>query len=155
GVAAALSLKSALENRDQLSRAFTTNTAAHEAYLRGRDFLIRDTDATVRAALEAFRTATRSDPQYALPYAGIAEADLRLGKSHGLSPQRAEESAAAAISAGLELDSAIPSFTLLRAIVLASHPGLDRDADAAYLQAIALDPTDAAPHAQYALFLRE
>ena len=154
-VARTFSLKAAPLEHDQLSRDCTTNTVAHEAYLRGREMLKAGGDSSVQPAMALFRTALKRDSQYALPYVGLAEAYLRLGKSHILSLEKAEREASWAISQGMALDAAIPAFSLLRAMMLASHPGQDQAAEAAYRQAIALDPLGAMAHAQYAIFLRE
>lgn len=142
-------------DREQLSRGYTSDVTAHEAYLRGREMLLQDGDSDAKRALEWFQKAISNDRQYALPYAGLAETYLRLGKSHSLPPDQASREAAKAISAGMALDATIPQFSLLEAELLATQTGRDREAEDAFKRAVEADPGNARMHFQYALFLRE
>ncbi|HWU56723.1 MAG TPA: tetratricopeptide repeat protein [Rhizomicrobium sp.] len=46
---------------------------AREAYFKGRYFWNRRSEADLRKALQCFRTAADADPEFALPYTGIAD----------------------------------------------------------------------------------
>ena len=154
-VAGTLSLKSAVANRQQLSRTSTSNAGALEAYLRGRESLRQDTTTAAQAALELFQKALDIDPQYALPYSGMAQAYLRLAKAHALPHGEGERQAQKAIDAGMRLDPMIADFSVLKAMILAAEPGRDHEAESAYRRALELDPSDVMARAHYALFLRE
>ncbi|HWH57946.1 MAG TPA: winged helix-turn-helix domain-containing protein [Terriglobales bacterium] len=155
-IARSLSLRTPpRSDREQLSRGYTSDVSAHEAYLRGREILLHDSGSDAKRALDWFEKAINSDPEYALPYAGLAQTYLRLGKSHSLPPGQAEQEAIKAISTGMALDATIPQFSLLKAVVLASQTGRDREAEQAFKRAVEADPGNARPHFQYALFLRE
>ncbi|HET9399616.1 MAG TPA: winged helix-turn-helix domain-containing protein [Candidatus Acidoferrales bacterium] len=150
-----LSLNFVLQNREQLSHTCTTDTSAHEAYFRGREALLQDTDFSADAAIKWFKKAISEDSEYALPYEGLAQAYIKLGKSRTLSSERANQLAQRAVSAGIALDSTVPEFSLLRAIMLSNRPGEEREAQTDFERAIELDPGSTVAHVQYALFLRE
>jgi TolB-like protein/Tfp pilus assembly protein PilF len=92
------------EQQAALSRQFTRNTAAHEAYLRGRYFWNRRTEANFARAIECFEQAVREDPGYALAYAGLATAYVTLGLFTGIPPGVARTEAMQAATSALEID---------------------------------------------------
>jgi len=52
----------------------TTNTEAHDAYLRGRYLVVQRTATTIEAAVREFEKAITLDPDYALAHAELATA---------------------------------------------------------------------------------
>lgn len=72
-VAAALLPQLTGDERKRLEKRGTNKPEAYEAYLRGRYFWSRFTDENLTKAVEAFQEAIRLDPDYALPYVGIAD----------------------------------------------------------------------------------
>lgn len=61
------------EEQSRLGRRSTKTTEAYEAYLRGRYFWSRFTDQDLLRAVESFKRAIELDPEYTLPYVGLAE----------------------------------------------------------------------------------
>ncbi len=59
--------------RELLLRHETENSDAYQSYLKGRYFWNKFNDEDFQKALEHFREAIRLDPEYALPYVGIAD----------------------------------------------------------------------------------
>ena len=57
----------------------TANIEAYNRYLKGRHFLNQRTRAAILHSIECFEEAAREDCDYALPYAGLAEAYILLG----------------------------------------------------------------------------
>jgi TolB-like protein/DNA-binding winged helix-turn-helix (wHTH) protein/tetratricopeptide (TPR) repeat protein len=53
--------------------AGTTNAGAYEAYLKGRYYWNKRTADGIRTSIDLYRQAIALDPDYALPYAGLAE----------------------------------------------------------------------------------
>jgi len=49
------------------------NPAAHQLYLKGRDFWNKRTDEGLRNSIDYFNQAVEKDPNYALAYTGIAD----------------------------------------------------------------------------------
>jgi serine/threonine protein kinase/tetratricopeptide (TPR) repeat protein len=56
----------------------TDNTTAYDLYLRGRNSMRGDDSKSMQAALDYFDQALKADPKFALAYAGIADASLRM-----------------------------------------------------------------------------
>jgi eukaryotic-like serine/threonine-protein kinase len=61
------------DERKRLEKRGTNRPEAYEAYLRGRYFWSRFTDDAMVKSVEAFKKAIELDPEYALPYVGIAD----------------------------------------------------------------------------------
>jgi serine/threonine-protein kinase len=59
--------------RDQLKKRGTDNPQAFEAYMRGRYFWNQFTPESLAKVIESFQEATNLDPNYALPFVGIAD----------------------------------------------------------------------------------
>jgi len=56
----------------------TDNLAAYDLYLRGRNSLRSHEAKNIQAAMDYFEQALKADPKFALAYAGIADASLRM-----------------------------------------------------------------------------
>jgi serine/threonine protein kinase/tetratricopeptide (TPR) repeat protein len=65
------------ENANAAARP-TQNVAAYDLYLRGRNSLRGHDSKNIQAALDYFDQALKQDPKFALAYAGIADASLRM-----------------------------------------------------------------------------
>ncbi|HRH43961.1 MAG TPA: protein kinase [Pyrinomonadaceae bacterium] len=61
------------EEKKRLTRRGTANPQAHECYLRGRYFWNQFTGESLEKAIKEFETAIKLDPNYALPYVGVAD----------------------------------------------------------------------------------
>ncbi len=61
------------EEQIRLEKRGTEKPAAYQAYLRGRYFASKFTDQHLKKALDAYNEAIAIDPNYALPYVGIAD----------------------------------------------------------------------------------
>lgn len=62
-------------------RPGTRDIEAYNLYLMGRHQFHRRSEASLRKAVEFFRQATERDPQFALPYTGLADAWALLSNS--------------------------------------------------------------------------
>ncbi len=72
-----------LENdRDKITKTYTQNTEAYELYLKGR-FFINRRGASILTGIQCFQKAIELDSDFALAYAGLADA-LSLSASWGL-----------------------------------------------------------------------
>ena len=56
----------------------TDNAAAYDSYLRGRNSMRGHDQKSIQSALDYFDQALRMDPKFALAYAGMADASLRM-----------------------------------------------------------------------------
>jgi TolB-like protein/DNA-binding winged helix-turn-helix (wHTH) protein/Flp pilus assembly protein TadD len=73
-IAQQIRLRLSPDRLDALTRRQTRNADAYDLYLRGRNFVNQRTPATTLKAIEYFQRATALDPNYALAWAGLAEA---------------------------------------------------------------------------------
>ena len=87
------------------------NQEAYEAYLQGRYFVNKRSTEAVKKSVPYFQQAIRFDPNYALAYAGLADAYNLLGRGTSLTaampPQEAAAKARASALKALELDPGI------------------------------------------------
>ncbi|MGI8882955.1 MAG: tetratricopeptide repeat protein [Pyrinomonadaceae bacterium] len=82
------------EEKTLLAKRYTTNADAHYAYVRGRIFWNRRTADDLKTAIKYFNDAIEKDPNYALAYAGLADAYSLLADYGGTLPDEAYPNAA-------------------------------------------------------------
>jgi tetratricopeptide (TPR) repeat protein len=109
-IAQQIRLQLSPERLHALARRQTRNAEAYDLYLRGRNFANQRTPATTMKAIEYFVAATALDPDYALAWAGLAEA-YGASPINGDAPpldvwQRAREAAAHALRSDPQLAEA-------------------------------------------------
>ncbi len=94
--------------RDKVAKANTRDADAYEFYLKGRYHAGKSTADGLKRAIAYFQQAIEKDPSYALAYAGLADAYLRLGAGFGYAPESDvfPKAEAAAIKA-LEIDDTL------------------------------------------------
>ena len=128
----------------------TTNMAAYQAYLEGRQYLSRLTSTGIARSRECLERAIACDPNYALAYAGIAEVchfEIVMGIE---SPDRARAEALRAAEKALALDPAAAEALVIRALIRGLY-GLDWAASGAdFARAIELNPASAITHCRRA-----
>ena len=73
-VAMELKAKLTSEEKEQIGKNYTNNTEAYNLYLQGRYFWYRRTKEDLVRSVEYFEKAISTDPNYALAYAGLADA---------------------------------------------------------------------------------
>jgi serine/threonine protein kinase/Flp pilus assembly protein TadD len=96
------------EERQKLVKRYTDNTEAYRLYLKGRHFVHKRTPDWIKKGVECFLQASDLDPNYALAYAGLAEAYGFLASSTGgQPPHEAYPRAKAAATKALELDETL------------------------------------------------
>jgi len=82
-------LHTILAARKPATSAHSPRADAREAYFKGRYFWNRRNEADLRKALQCFRTAAATDPEFALPYTGIADTLTLLSFYEMVSPTEA------------------------------------------------------------------
>jgi serine/threonine protein kinase/Flp pilus assembly protein TadD len=96
------------EERQKLVKRYTDNIEAYQLYLKGRYYVHKRTPDWIRKGVECFSQAIDLDPNYALAYAGLAEAYGFLASSTGgQQPREAYPRAKAAAVKALELDETL------------------------------------------------
>ena len=88
----------------RLAKHVTDNSEAYRLYLQARYHLNQRTGAGIRKSIELFQQATEKDPNFALAYAGLADA-YTIGANLGiLAPKESSPEAKAAATKALVLD---------------------------------------------------
>jgi serine/threonine-protein kinase len=153
-IAAEIGVRLTAQERSGLTTRKTVDPEAYEAYLQAQYHMGKATAPDTRKALEYFRQATARQPDYALAYAGMAQAYQRLSGSayNVMSPREAFPEAKAAALRAVELD---PSLGEPHVALGWSSFVFDYDwttAESQFREALRLSPS-LADRRNYALFL--
>jgi len=156
-VATEIQIKLTPQEQARLAGPRQVNPEAYEAYLKGRYYWEKRNEAAINTAIEYFEQAIKVDPNFALAYAGLADAYNIAGFGVVASMPRAEAAArckAAAVKA-LELDNSLAeahtALALLKQVA-------DRDwagAEVEFRRALELNPGYANAYLWYSQFLRK
>ena len=128
---------------------------AFQLYLKGRHFWKMRTEEGLRMAIQRFNEALVVDPDYALAYAGIADAYNMLG-SHDILPPRdvypkAKEAALKALQLDETLAEAYSSLAWVKFVYDWDFFGAESD----FKWAIGMNSSYATAHQWYGAFLRD
>jgi serine/threonine protein kinase/Tfp pilus assembly protein PilF len=127
----------------------TENAEAHQLYLKGTFFSNKRTGPDLRTAIDYFKEAIVKDPNYALAYAGLADAYALLSLFGGEGPQETAPQAKAAARKALELEDALPEAHNSLGLVLALHDFDFAQSKKEFERAIELNPNYATAHHQF------
>jgi TolB-like protein/Tfp pilus assembly protein PilF len=143
----------AIEQRS-IAAEGTANLQAYTLYLQGRYYRNKWTEEGLRQAITFFEQATGEDPNYALAYAGVADAYLFLPfVALTTRPTEVYPRVMAAVEQALRYGD---SFAAVHTTVASARLWYAWDwvgAESAFKQALALNPNDAAAHRRYAWYL--
>jgi eukaryotic-like serine/threonine-protein kinase len=115
----------------------TSDLEAYRAYLRGRHFANRRTEADLRRAIASYESALTREPGFALASAGLADAWFMLPVYGALAPEDAMPRArAAAEMSGHESPEALAVLGSVRAVYEWNWTGADAD----FRRALSLSP---------------
>jgi len=130
-----------------------SNTAAYEAYLRGRYFWNKRTLEGLEKSIACYNQAIALDPKYGKAYAALGDSYVLLSSYGGPSPSESLMRARDAARQALLLDSALAEAHTVLAAVKIDHdwdwPGATRE----FRRAIQLSPGYPTAHHWYALHL--
>jgi serine/threonine protein kinase/tetratricopeptide (TPR) repeat protein len=143
-----LRLNSTDETR--LAKPATDNSEAYQLYLQGRYHWNQRTPAGIKKSLELFQQATEKDPDFALAYAGLADA-YNMGNNLGVFiPKESAPEAKAAATKALVLDPRLGEAHAILGQVKSHYdfdlPGAQRE----FLKAIEFNPNYANAYLYYA-----
>jgi len=127
----------------------TENAEAYQLYLKGRYFWNKRTGADLKKAIDYFHQAIGIDPNYALAYAGLADAYGLLSGYGAASPKDSLPQAKAAAKKALELDNTLGEAHASLAQVLFAYDFNFAEANRAFRRAIELNPNYATAHQWY------
>ncbi|AMY07626.1 Transcriptional regulator HilA [Luteitalea pratensis] len=148
-----LRLTLSASSRQQLARTYTDNADAHQLYLKGRYAWEKWTVQGSKQAVAYFEEAIKRDPEYALAYAGLADAYLfGLEAGAGLPRKEAQSRGRAAAMKALYLDPQLAEAHAALGLLLM----IDWDfpaAEKALSRALELNPNYAEAHHLYSHLL--
>ncbi len=151
-VAEALSLHLSADEISLLKKHYTENPDAHEAYLKGRFYANKFTLENFHKAIGSFERALEFDPDYALAYAGIAEANWIAADLY-LNPKEALQTVKDKAAKAIELDPNLAEGHTFFGAALQSTDWNWSEAEKHYRRAIQLNPNFAPAHQWYGWLL--
>ena len=149
-------LKTKLSGADaaKVEKNYTANAEAYQQYLKGRFYAIKRTAKDARQAIEYFQQAVAIDPNYALAYAGLAEANSFLALYSYPQINEAFPKARELALKALELDNSLAEPHSILGVICFNY-----DRDFACMEreqklAIELNPNYSEGHRRYGLLLQ-
>src|SRR5712692_7127792 len=138
-----------------LATRSTENAEAYELYLKGRFFWNKWTDEGVRKGMSYLQEAIKTDPNYALAYAGLAESYVSLGDLGigVLPPREANAAAESAAQKAIALDDTSAEGHTALAMARFRCDGDLTSVEKEFKRAIELNPGNAAAHHWYSHYL--
>jgi TolB-like protein/tetratricopeptide (TPR) repeat protein/class 3 adenylate cyclase len=154
-VADALALRLSGEEKQRLTRRYTDNVEAYQFYLTGRYHLDKVIPPEIRTAIVFFQQAIDLDPNYALAYFGLAQANRSLAITSDVPSKDCLPQAKAAAKRALEIDDSLAEAHASLSFSLIwfdwDWPGGEREAK----RALALNPNSAFAHFAYGHLLSD
>jgi len=106
-VADALAVQLNGEEKNRLTKRYTDNVEAYQLYLTGRYHLDKLIPPEIRQSIGFFQQAIDLDPNYALPYFGLAQANRSLAITSDVASKDCLPQAMAAARKALEIDESL------------------------------------------------
>jgi serine/threonine protein kinase/tetratricopeptide (TPR) repeat protein len=133
----------------QLTRHYTDNPEAYQLYLQGIYYWNKWTEVGLTKAIGYFNEAVERDPNYALAYAGLANAYTFLGDSGYVAPKEIRQRAKSAAAQALKIDPMLPEAHVAQALVREDYDWDWPGAESEFKRALELDPNSATAHQWY------
>lgn len=152
-IAAALQLHLTREEQQLLEKRYTDDTEAYELYLKGRHYWKQRNEEGLTKAIEYFEKALQKDPDYALAFAGIADAYSLMGEYSNISRRELFPKQMAAVNKALALDNRLGEAHISKAISLMLNEWDWRNSERSFKRGIELSPRYATGHHWYAEWL--
>ena len=151
----ALRLRLSGEDYRRLAKAPTGNREAYLAYLKGRHFWAKRTEADLQKAIDLFRSALDQDAAYAPAWAGIAAAWDVYAYSGYRPPFEAFPRAKDAARKALEIDPEnAEALAVLAHVTMLADEDFD-EAEKLFRRSLAIDPNNADARHWYAHLLSQ
>jgi len=138
--------------KKNMSRRRAGNAQAYQDYLRGRFHWNKRSEEGLKRSIEYFQKAIDSDPEFALAYAGLADAYMVLVTYNSLAPAQGFPKAKAAAARALEMNEDLPEAHTSLAFVRFGYDWDWAGAAKEFKRALELGPGCANAHQWSALF---
>lgn len=136
----------------KVTKNYTENAEAYQLYLKGRYHWNKLDEDGYKKSLDYYQQATVLDPNYALAYAGIADAYF-LAADWYLSNREAMEKAKPPATKALELDDSLAETHSAVGTIRMFYDWNWSETEKEYRRAIELNPNQADPHQWYSFYL--
>jgi len=151
-VSSKLRLKLSGTEEQKLTKNYTQNAAAYQAYLKGRFYSAKSTESGLKKGIEYFSQAIEMDPNYALAWAGLANGYWEDSDIH-VAPDDVMPKAKKAARQAIALDDTLAEAHSSLAIALTAYDWDWPNAEIEFRRAIELNPDYATAHAYYGWYL--
>jgi serine/threonine-protein kinase len=131
----------------------TRSVEAYRLYLQGRLFQFRSTPPALKQAIGFYRDAIAADPNYALAYAGMADAYRTLTITSDVASSEAFPESKAAAAKALELDPQLAEAHVALGYVASWYEWDWSRAEAEFRKAIELSPNNSDAHRGLSIML--
>jgi eukaryotic-like serine/threonine-protein kinase len=138
--------------RQRLAKRSVQNLEAYQLYLKGRYFWNKYNEEGWRKAIDYYRQAIEIDPNYALAWAGLADAYYGLS-SIVLLPSEAIPQARAAAARALLIDDGLAEAHAALGVIKEQYDWDPKAAEQEYKRALELNPNYAIAHERYGVHL--
>lgn len=154
-ISSKLRLKLTGEEKKRLVKHYTENTAAYHLYLKGHYYTNKRTEGWIKKGIDYFQQAIETDPNYALAYAGLADAYAFLASSTGgLPPRDTYPKAKAAALKALEIDEGLAEAHASLGFFHLMYDWNFAESEREFKRAIKLNPAYANAHDGYGFLLK-
>ena len=126
------------------------NYDAYDLYLKGQYFFNKRTAASLEQAIGYFQQAIIKDPNYARPYAGLADCYALMSGYSGRPQTEFMPKARAAALRALQIDDNLPEAHTALALIVQNYDWDWQTAEKEFRRAIELNPNYATAHHWYA-----
>lgn len=150
-----LRLRLSGEEKKRLVKRYTENTEAYQLYLKGRYYTNKRTEDWIKKGIEHFQKAADADPNYALAYAGLADAYAFLASSTGgMPPRDTYPKAKAAALKALAIDDTLAEAHTSLGFFHLMYDWNFAESEREFKRAIKLNPGYANAHDGYGFLLK-
>ena len=148
-------LKNKISGADaaKVEKSYTAKTDAYQMFLKGRFYAIKRTAKDAKQAIEYYQQAIAIDPNYALAYAGLAEANWFFALYSYPQVNEVVPKARELALKALELDPSLAEPHSVLGIICADYDHDFACMEREQLRAIELNPNYSEGHRRYALML--
>ncbi len=153
-VSSQLKLKLTGAQTQQMSKTYTQNAEAYQAYLRGRYYWNKRTAEDIKKAVQEFQQAADKDPNYALAYVGLADCYVLLEEYEGTPSSESLPRAKAFALRALQIDDSLGEAHATLGLI--NHYSWQwAEAEKEFKRAIELNPNYPTVHHWYHINLRD
>ena len=145
-VAQSLQIHLSRADMKRMARKPTENTAAYDAYLKGRYFWNKRTTNDVQRGLGYFRQAISLDPHFAEGYEGVADSYATMGLYGSMPPDQAFPAARKAALKALEMDDSLADAHATLGLIYFYYDWDGAAAEDEFQRALEINPNYAMAH---------